>query len=1097
MGCAPSGGSGKSDGARLMATKLTFTKEQLENLNGFFRQTIEHESNQNSDTNRIEASVEKLVQRLVSGVGNLDRRFSTMFVVSLNERRRVKQLKFEYLLRIDALSTPGIYSECESAANVEEDSSLPGFARLRIRSSEAETWAEFLGPGGKLRRDLVRAKLVNLLAAVTKQELSKEAEEGFCQAPGQIVDAEVLDKILKQPDHCRIFFGSDTTEEKMEGKDHRVALVEDASGILLRIGMDDVSSSTSHDVEVRLLIGAGVASWSTLADYPRRVPLHHCDALIHYTAAQSGMYAVTVGPHPGARCDDRATLWRLRVPAAETIMTRHYSEESVPALSRSVLMEIIEQLRGRRTLNVPMKQKDCLRVVSRHIVETIHWWSLERAGPDPLRSWSPDTLSRHVLLALDELVTALKCQNLRCYFYPRCNVMLQCARGGFLHHEDSYVSDARLLESYLTALHRFSTTLIPVGLRPSDVLENELITRWRRVMTSLPRGTMSGHYGYSTRQLDYISIIVKEVLRLKDNTLQARFDECSFLSFPTSSQTSEPAENLLYLLTLVLKQARDQIYAMTDRRKRKRQRLASLKDRGKSRYHEGSAYFERSVDVLLDVVRHDRETAYLDLESDLIMTKTLLRWLYFAMENDLKILGPILRPYLGNLFNASHENAWHVESCRKRREIYNSEMRSLALFCKLVTAQETSPADGIVESLSKGWNWAEHVTRMIERSNDGLRLVFLTPHKILKYNLTFANNKGLSAFSTWSKARNIGNATRRAIIARTNIITATDRLPNWNEGTASAEKLNKGIASHVELRDASPLTYVVSMSRRRGRQRGPGGLIPALVALNKFRILQEAAAVLPQDERVAMLDIVQRVSREASRRLRRTSCPDLTASGSPRQTYTPRSENQILDPTPERLSPSSRQRRIIAERQELLHREMLEINDTLTRGLRSRARLPTWDSSSVASWTSSIGSTGRSRFRKSRTPIWETMRGTSPMWDRVSIDENLAKSCSEEMMSREESPKWNLENCRRRNALDPIDDERLPSWDFLETALNRKLARFENQHEHRQSRASPSFTTKNSSVDYPSMANASKEFPRENLQQQKSRRISSSKTTNE
>lgn len=55
-----------------------------------------------------------------------------------------------------------------------------------------------------------------------------------------------------------------------------------------------------------------------------------------------------------------------------------------------------------------------------------------------------------------------------------------------------------------------------------------------------------------------------------------------------------------------------------------------------------------------------------------------------------------------------------------------------------------------------------------------------------------------------------------------------------------------------------------------------------------IKVLQEAAAVLPQEERVAMLDIVQRVSREASRRLRRISCPELTASGSPRQTYTPR-----------------------------------------------------------------------------------------------------------------------------------------------------------------------------------------------------------------
>ena len=102
------------------------------------------------------------------------------------------------------------------------------------------------------------------------------------------------------------------------------------------------------------------------------------------------------------------------------------------------------------------------------------------------------------------------------------------------------------------------------------------------------------------------------------------------------------------------------------------------------------------------------------------------------MEQDKKTLGPILRPYLGNLFNSSHENAWHVESWKKRQEVYNSEMRSLAMFCKLVTTEEISPANGIIESLSKGWNWSEDVARMIERSNNGLKLVFITTDKILR-----------------------------------------------------------------------------------------------------------------------------------------------------------------------------------------------------------------------------------------------------------------------------------------------------------------------------------------------------------------------------
>lgn len=92
--------------------------------------------------------------------------------------------------------------------------------------------------------------------------------------------------------------------------------------------------------------------------------------------------------------------------------------------------------------------------------------------------------------------------------------------GGILHHEDSYLSDSRLLESYLSTLHQNSSTAVPVDLEPSDILENELISRWRRVMTSLPRGTMGRHCGYSGKQLEYLSLVVKEVLKVKKSVLQ-------------------------------------------------------------------------------------------------------------------------------------------------------------------------------------------------------------------------------------------------------------------------------------------------------------------------------------------------------------------------------------------------------------------------------------------------------------------------------------------------------------------------------------------------------------------------------------------------
>lgn len=37
-------------------------------------------------------------------------------------------------------------------------------------------------------------------------------DDRICVSPGQVVEADILDKILKQPDHCRIFYGPGNVE---------------------------------------------------------------------------------------------------------------------------------------------------------------------------------------------------------------------------------------------------------------------------------------------------------------------------------------------------------------------------------------------------------------------------------------------------------------------------------------------------------------------------------------------------------------------------------------------------------------------------------------------------------------------------------------------------------------------------------------------------------------------------------------------------------------------------------------------------------------------------------------------------------------------
>lgn len=132
-----------------------------------------------------------------------------------------------------------------------------------------------------------------------------------------------------------------------------------------------------------------------------------------------------------------------------------------------------------------------------------------------------------------------------------------------------------------------------------------------------------------------------------------------------------------------------------------------------------------------------------------------------GMDYDRKILEPILCPYLNNLFNSLQEYCWCATSWKKRQDIYVSEMQSLSAFCKSVITQEISPANGILDHLSAGWCWAESITKMIEYSGNSLRLIFLPRDRTIKYNLTFTENRGLSSFSTWSKARSVSVIARK------------------------------------------------------------------------------------------------------------------------------------------------------------------------------------------------------------------------------------------------------------------------------------------------------------------------------------------------
>lgn len=120
--------------------------------------------------------------------------FSTRFFLF------AQRLRFEYLLRIDALSSSSS-NRPEQGIAIEEDASSPGFVHLKILSlDDKEIWREYVDVAGRLRRDLVKAKLANLLAAAIKR-----GEHYLnCVSIEFLIDLECTIEI-KQEEKCHCF----------------------------------------------------------------------------------------------------------------------------------------------------------------------------------------------------------------------------------------------------------------------------------------------------------------------------------------------------------------------------------------------------------------------------------------------------------------------------------------------------------------------------------------------------------------------------------------------------------------------------------------------------------------------------------------------------------------------------------------------------------------------------------------------------------------------------------------------------------------------------------------------------------------------------
>lgn len=188
-----------------------------------------------------------------------------------------------------------------------------------------------------------------------------------------------------------------------------------------------------------------------------------------------------------------------------------------------------------------------------------------------------------------------------------------------------------------------------------------------------------------------------------------------------------PLEDVVYLLVTIIEQARDQFL--------QNQHRSLTLSKNKSKF---KMQFNAATTKLVETVRKDKECLSLNLNDDTVLVKTILKWLYRGLEQNKGCLKPVLSPYLSTLFQASHSVSWHLESIKNSMQ--TDEIEALGTFAHLVNTGKITPAQGLLDSVAKNWNWAKNMLKMIEQGN--LRLIFVPGRgEVYRHILSLPNSK--------------------------------------------------------------------------------------------------------------------------------------------------------------------------------------------------------------------------------------------------------------------------------------------------------------------------------------------------------------------
>ncbi|KAJ8957334.1 hypothetical protein NQ318_004813 [Aromia moschata] len=794
---------------------------------------------------------ERLIQRLLCGAGMLDPRFSSKYLIcDTNQSSNNVSNKLEYMIRLDCLSTPSLYESDirPKYSIIETDSDYPAaYARMRLHTSAFKIWGDYTNSNGYLRRDKVQARLVELLAlAATKDVPSSPLhvdESVCCGVPGKVVDSASLYSILHIPPHQHVYYGPGGNVPRFpDPRDFRLAIVDEPKGIRIRVEFLSPALS-SISLDVRLLVAIGIDAWPSSTDFPSRICLGHSDCLLYHQAAQTGMYLVGYGVQSSA--------WQIRMPAAEYVLLNHYGPNSTTLTVLDVLYSIMDDIDNSRRIG---KQQISYKILSKYIFRTLLLEELEQNSRSPLTNmlnWSPIYLSTHVLKLLDRVIPRLHAEKQPNYFFGNANLMVN---PGHLSDDDFTIEannvrgndgneefnmDVLAQESEINLLHKWKD--IVDGLLPPAG------TRGRRFCFAGSKNKLEiAHTQYTISQLEYIGLLLNKMLNVRQHVLQGDTTMTDDQLRVEELEHENPLEDLIFILVTIMDQARDRyLFTQTN--------PAIVKNAPKIK-----CSYNTYTSKLVEQMRRDNELQNFNFDDDLVLVKVILKWLYRAMDQNKRYLGPILRPYLNNLFATSHAVSWHMDFIKDRMK--NDEIESLGAFAELVNSDRVTPAQGLVDFVNRDKTWARSMLSMVEKNT--LRVVFVSDRGIVHRHILSLPPQQTKNNQNGSKTLESPKVKKETREQKT--------LPSRNYfNTILKGRIDEEediTPQHNSLRNASPLNLILSKRHRRGEHRGGGDIFEALKSMQKLNTFQEVASNLPQEDRAQISDLIQSIHTAKSKR---------------------------------------------------------------------------------------------------------------------------------------------------------------------------------------------------------------------------------------